>query len=58
METLEVDMDEGPDQDGLIEAFRTFDDDGNGFISAAKLRHITAGMGGQAHRRGGGRHDP
>merc|ERR1711924_557064 len=32
-------------EEELIEAFRVFDKDGNGFISAAELRHIMTNLG-------------
>ena len=31
--------------DDIIECFRTFDKEGNGFISAAELRHIMTNIG-------------
>ncbi|XP_063428906.1 calmodulin-like [Mytilus trossulus] len=35
----------GDDQEELREAFRVFDKDGNGFISAAELRHVMTNLG-------------
>merc|ERR1711972_141772 len=32
-------------EEGLIEAFKVFDRDGNGFISAAELRHVMTNLG-------------
>ncbi|OLQ16815.1 EF-hand domain pair family protein [Cryptosporidium hominis] len=32
-------------EDELIEAFKVFDRDGNGFISAAELRHVMTNLG-------------
>merc|ERR1712242_653940 len=32
-------------EEELIEAFKVFDRDGNGFISAAELRHVTTNLG-------------
>ena len=38
-------------EEELKEAFRVFDKDGNGFISAAELRHIMVRARGRAHER-------
>ena len=35
-----------PDEE-MLEAFRVFDRDGNGFISAAELRHIMTNLSGE-----------
>merc|ERR1712216_873956 len=35
----------GDTEEELIEAFKVFDRDGNGFISAAELRHIMTNLG-------------
>ena len=32
-------------EEELIEAFKVFDRDGNGFISAAELRHVMTNLG-------------
>ena len=32
-------------EEEIIEAFKVFDKDGNGFISAAELRHIMTNLG-------------
>ena len=32
-------------QEEILEAFKVFDKDGNGFISAAELRHIMTNLG-------------
>ena len=45
-------------EEELKEAFKVFDKDGNGFISAAELRHVMTKVRREAHRRGGGRDDP
>ena len=34
-----------PLQEEILEAFKVFDKDGNGFISAAELRHIMTNLG-------------
>merc|ERR1711982_88797 len=34
-------------EEELIEAFKVFDRDGNGFISAAELRHVMTNLGGK-----------
>jgi calmodulin len=36
---------EGDTEEELIEAFKVFDKDGNGFISAAELRHVMTNLG-------------
>ena len=38
-------------EEELIEAFKVFDRDGNGFISAAELRHVMTNLGAQVCRR-------
>lgn len=37
--------DGGDSQEELREAFKVFDKDGNGFISAAELRHVMTNLG-------------
>lgn len=32
-------------EEEIIEAFKVFDKDGNGFISAAELRHVMTNLG-------------
>ena len=32
-------------EEELVEAFKVFDRDGNGFISAAELRHVMTNLG-------------
>jgi calmodulin len=32
-------------EDEILEAFKVFDKDGNGFISAAELRHVMTNLG-------------
>ena len=38
-------MKETDSEDEIREAFRVFDKDGNGFISAAELRHVMTNLG-------------
>ena len=38
-------MKDNNEEDELIEAFKVFDKDGNGFISAAELRHVMTNLG-------------
>ena len=38
-------MKETDSEDEIKEAFRVFDKDGNGFISAAELRHVMTNLG-------------
>ena len=38
-------MKEGDSEEELREAFKVFDKDGNGFISAAELRHVMINLG-------------
>ena len=38
-------MKEGDAEEEIKEAFRLFDKDGNGFISAAELRHVMTSIG-------------
>ena len=38
-------------EEELIEAFKVFDRDGNGFISAAELRHVMTNLGARVCRR-------
>ena len=36
---------EGDTEEDLIDAFKVFDKDGNGFISAVELRHVMTSLG-------------
>jgi len=38
-------MNDGDSEEEIKEAFRVFDKDGNGFISAAELRHVMTNLG-------------
>ena len=38
-------MKDNNEEEELIEAFKVFDKDGNGFISAAELRHVMTNLG-------------
>ena len=38
-------MQDTDSEDELVEAFKVFDKDGNGFISAAELRHVMTNLG-------------
>ena len=38
-------MQETDSEDEIREAFKVFDKDGNGFISAAELRHVMTNLG-------------
>jgi calmodulin len=38
-------MQENDTEDEIREAFKVFDKDGNGFISAAELRHVMTNLG-------------
>ena len=42
-------------EEELIEAFKVFDRDGNGFISAAELRHVMTNLGAWLRGLAGGR---
>jgi len=41
-------MKDSDSEDEIREAFKVFDKDGNGFISAAELRHVMTNLGGRA----------
>ena len=45
LELLKRKKKEGDPEDEFKEAFRVFDKDGNGFISAAELRHVMTNLG-------------
>ena len=45
MELMAKKMKEKEMDEELIEAFKVFDKDGNGFISAAELRHVMTNLG-------------
>ena len=38
-------MQDTDSEEGILEAFKVFDRDGNGFISAAELRHVMTNLG-------------
>ena len=38
-------MKDGESTDEIREAFRVFDNDGNGYVSAAELRHVMTNVG-------------
>ena len=43
--SLNVNHEDTDSEEEILEAFKVFDKDGNGFISAAELRHIMTNLG-------------